>query len=182
MPVIKDMEALRTLLGYIGKTMNLLHGQEQAYLAFLEQDAPRLVQQRSLAMLHASFLADYYTCAETCFWRIAQFFENSLDGQRWHKDLLDRMRIAIPGMREAVIQDEVHDALQELMRFRHFRRYYFEMNYDMAKIEYLREKLHFLHRELPLDLLRFQTFLQNLLHQMTSEEEPPWPEKNNQTP
>lgn len=163
---MKDTETLRTLLAQIQKTMDLLRAQEQAYLAFLEQDAPRLVQQRSLAMLHASFLVDYYTCIETCFWRIAQFFENSLSGQRWHKDLLDRMRISIPGLREAVIRDEVHDALQELMRFRHFRRYYFEMNYDMAKINFLREKLHFLHQELPLDLSRFQNFLQSLLCQL----------------
>ena len=179
---MKNTEALRTLLGHVQKAMDLLQGQKQAYLAFLEQDAPRLVQERSLAMLHASFLADYYTCAETCFWRISQFFENCLDGQRWHKDLLDRMRIAIPGLREPVIRDEVHDALQELMRFRHFRRYYFEMNYDMAKIDFLRQKLHFLHQELPTDLLRFQTFLQNLLHHLNSEEELPWPEKTAQTP
>lgn len=182
MPGMNDTEALRTLLGYTQKTMTLLHGQEQAYLAFLEQDAPGIVQQRSLAMLHASFLADYYTCAETCFWRIAQFFENSLDGRRWRKDLRDRMRIAIPGLREAVIRDEVHNALQELMRFRHFRRYYFEMNYDMAKIDFLREKLHFLHRELPLDLMHFQTFLQNLLHHISREEAPAWPENTDQTP
>ena len=57
-----------------------------------------------------------------------------------------------------------------------------EALYDMAKIDFLREKLHFLHRELPPDLVRFQTFLQNVLHQMTSKEEPPWPEKIDQTP
>ena len=57
-----------------------------------------------------------------------------------------------------------------------------EALYDIAKIDFLREKLHFLHRELPPDLVRFQPFLQNVLHQMTSEEEPSWPEKIDQTP
>ncbi|GAB6059704.1 ribonuclease toxin HepT-like protein [Desulfonatronum parangueonense] len=165
-----DMDALRTLLGYVRKTLDLLEQQRLAHAEFIARDAPKLDQQRSVAMLHTAFLTDYYTCAETCFWRIAQCFENHLDGSRWHKDLLDRMRMEVPGMRTAVIRDEVHDALVELMRFRHFRRYYFEMNYDMEKIDFLLRKLEFLHRELPADLLRFDRFLQNMLDQMLKEE------------
>lgn len=167
---MSDTDALRTLLGYVRKTSDLLEQQRQAHADFLEHDAPKLERRRSVAMLHAAFLTDYYTCAETCFWRIAQYFENHLDGHRWHKDLLDRMQIEVPGLRPAVLRDEVHDALVELMRFRHFRRYYFEMNYDMEKIDFLHKKLEFLHRELPVDLLHFSQYLQNLLHQMLKEE------------
>ncbi len=140
---MKDIAALRTLHGYVRKTLALLEQQRQAYADFLEHDAPKLERRRSAAMLHAAFLTDYHTCAETCFWRIAQYFENHLDGHRWHKDLLDRMRMEVPGLREAVMRDEVHDALLELMRFRHFRRYYFEMNYDMEKLIFFAKSWNF---------------------------------------
>jgi hypothetical protein len=51
------------------------------------------------------------------------------------------MIITIPGIRPAVISETTHHALRELLRFRHFKRYYFEFDYDWDKLDYLRKKL-----------------------------------------
>ncbi len=69
-----------------------------------------------------------YGVMENYFLRISKFFENSLPPDSWHKTLLERMALDIPGVRPAFIQDE--DALKRMMtllRFRHkFRNLYGE--------------------------------------------------------
>jgi hypothetical protein len=75
------------------------------------------------------------------FHRISQYFENHLSSDRWHTDLLDRMVISIPGTRPSVISEATRRALRELLRFRHFKRYYFEFDYDWDRLDFLRKKL-----------------------------------------
>ncbi len=114
----------------------------------------------------ASYLADlldsFYTCLETTFLRISHFFENKIDKDRWHQDLLDKMRIEIPDIRVAIISGPSYQRLKELLRFRHFRRYYFEMEYDWDKLEFLQKKLLELEALLKQDLERFLEFLKEL--------------------
>ena len=103
-----------------------------------------------------------YTALETSFLRISQFFENSLIASHWHTDLLDKMRIHIPGIRERVLSDEAHALLLELLTFRHFRRYYFDVELDWQKLDFL---LGVYDRALPLayrDLDRFKDLLARL--------------------
>ena len=62
-----------------------------------------------------------------------------------------------------VIADETQRLLHELRRFRHFKRYYYEMDYDWARLDYLCDVYR---RVLPLvrrDLDRFRGFLQRTL-------------------
>lgn len=84
-------------------------------------------------MVVAEFMVDYYTCLETCFFRISQLFENHLSPDRWHADLLEKMTLSMPDIRVAVIPEPVAADLNELMKFRHFRRYYFELEYDWGE-------------------------------------------------
>ncbi len=88
----------------------------------------------------AEIFVDYYTCLETAFVRVAKFFENNLDASRWHADLLERMIIDIPEVRPRMLSDETYGLLIELMRFRHFRRYYFQFDYDRDKMVFLEKK------------------------------------------
>lgn len=74
---------------------------------------------------------------ETLFLRISQAFGNHLNPKRWHADLLEKMFLEIPRIRPCVISQETYIRLEELMRFRHFKRYYLELNYDWRKIDYL---------------------------------------------
>jgi hypothetical protein len=77
------------------------------------------------------------TAIETLFVRISQAFENHLVNDRWHSDLLEKMVLEIPNARPRVTSKDTESRLKELMRFRHFKRYYFELDYDWRKIDLL---------------------------------------------
>jgi len=95
----------------------------------------------------AQILENTYTAVETALLRISQGFDNSLSPERWHADLLDKMLLEKNGVRPRVLSDESHRLLTELMRFRHFKRYYLELDYDWEKLRFL---LSVLRRCLPL--------------------------------
>lgn len=114
------------------------------------------------AMIISQALSNYYTCLETVFLRISRFFENSLPPERWHRELLERMTIQIDGVRLAVIDDETKSALMELLKFRHFSRYYFELDYDWDKLDFLLKKFAVAESTLPGQLARFIAFLNEL--------------------
>ena len=95
----------------------------------------------------AQILENTYTAVETALLRISQGFDNTLNPERWHADLLDKMLLEKQGVRPRVLSDESHRLLTELMRFRHFKRYYLELDYDWEKLRFL---LSVLRRCLPL--------------------------------
>ena len=57
------------------------------------------------------FLHNFYNGCENIFGMIARFFENDLGPQSWHRDLLKRMKLDIPGYRPRLIDDETFDTL-----------------------------------------------------------------------
>jgi hypothetical protein len=122
--------------------------------------------QLGRAPITASYLADLidsiYTCLEILFLRISRFFENELETDRRHQDLLDKMRIEVSGVRAAVLSDATFGRLGEMLRFRHFRRYYFEMDYDWDKLDFLLKKLQELRSLITGDLDGFLEFLSRL--------------------
>lgn len=95
---------------------------------------------RETAIILADVFVNFYTCLETMFVRISQFFENSLDSSRWHKDLLRRMTYSVKGVRNRVVSEESYAALSELLRFRHFKRYYVEFDYDWDRLDLVDKK------------------------------------------
>ena len=94
--------------------------------------------------------------------RISQHFENDLTADRWHADLLDRMRIDIEGVRARLLDDQTYARLTELLKFRHFRRYYFEMEHDWDRIDYLVSVLRKTHSAVLEGIDRFLAFLSAL--------------------
>jgi hypothetical protein len=75
-----------------------------------------------------------YGVLENYFLRVSKFFENNLDAERWHKALVEKMGLEIPGVRPALLSEEraKRQAL-ELLKFRHrFRNLYGE-DLDPAK-------------------------------------------------
>ena len=122
---MRETDTPAGLLARIQRTKGLLRRIVGEYTGFLEGDFRILGRKNSAAIVVAELMVNYYTCAETLFLRISQHFENDLDPQRWHADLLEKMLLRIDGVRDAVISEETAQSLGELMRFRHFRRYYF---------------------------------------------------------
>ena len=72
------------------------------------------------------------------------------------------MTLRIAGTREAVLSDKAYGILVELLRFRYFKRYYFEFNYDWDRLEFVQKKYAQLQPLLCRDLDRFGQFLSKL--------------------
>ncbi len=138
---MSDDDRLYALIAEIEKSMSVLTRIEDYYAEYTTQSVEGDAPTRENRIVIAEMLANYYTCLETVFLRISQYFENDLSRDRWHHDLLDKMTLSIEGVRPRVLSEESHAALREIMRFRHFKRYYLEFEYDWDKLEFLCRKL-----------------------------------------
>jgi len=98
---------------------------------------PKWGKTADSVLIPVQILENAYTAVETLFLRISQAFENHLDSHRWHADLLERMILEVPDIRPRVISAACYQRLAELMRFRHFKRYYFELDFDWRKTDFL---------------------------------------------
>jgi hypothetical protein len=69
-----------------------------------------------------------YGIIENYCLRISKHFENNLDKGSWHKALIERMAIEVPGVRPALLREPgLKRSLLEIMKFRHrFRNLYGE--------------------------------------------------------
>ena len=159
---MKKSEDLLILKKEIEKTLDILEAVHSFYEEFRQKDMPALGKRMTAAIVIAQVLDNFYTCLETLFLRISRFFENTLDQKRWHSDLLEKMALNIEGIREQVVSPESYPLLLELLRFRHFRRYYFELGHDWDKLEFLQKKYQECRPLIRKDLKRFIQFLDAL--------------------
>ncbi len=97
-----------TLSGLIKKNRQVLKRIESYYRSFIDTEMDQGDRKTSDAIVIADRLVNYYTCLETIFVRISQFFENDLNREKWHRDLLEKMTLQIDDIREAVISDETY--------------------------------------------------------------------------
>ncbi|MBD3391035.1 MAG: hypothetical protein GF418_03180 [Chitinivibrionales bacterium] len=133
-------EGTEALRGELGKTLAQLNMLDAFYRRF-KSDLPNLPKGRPYDLIVlANMFEDFYACLETGFVRISKFFENNLETLRWHSHLLERMAVDVPGARKRVITDSTYVALLEFLKFRHFKRYYFEFDFDRERIEYLEKR------------------------------------------
>jgi len=72
------------------------------------------------------------------------------------------MTLHLEGIRPKVISEESASLLTDLMRFRHFKRYYFQIDFDKAKIQYLFTVMERLHPSFNQDLDTFTQYLRNV--------------------
>ena len=150
------------LIAELEKTLQFIDKNRSLYDNFRTREFPLLNKCPSSAMIVSQIIVDFYTCIETLFHRISQFFGSGIDPNSWHKDLLANMTLQIADKREAVIGDTTAAALDELLRFRHFRHYYFDTEYDWDKIEFV-EKKYLQAIDLVIkDLQQFRNFLKQI--------------------
>jgi len=118
-----DLETLERLYEELGE-------------APLAEDAP----QETLIVV-AYRLHGLYNAIENIFRNIARTFENTLeDKERWHAELLQRMRLDLTPVRPAVIDDEAYEKLDELRRFRHLFRAAYGVTLDAQRLALVLEK------------------------------------------
>lgn len=154
-------EGINSLRGEIGRSLAVMARLEEYFILF-QTNRLSVVAGTDEAMIVAQSLSNYYTCLETLFLRISQFFENGLDSARWHQSLLDKMVLEIPDFRPRVISDSTHRILSEFLKFRHFTRYYFELDYDWDKLRYLIKKFNDLHDVFRNEINAFDAYLHDL--------------------
>lgn len=147
------------LIGLISKNIRMLDKLHASMEKVYRADLELLGKTDRSALMVAGILENYYTCLETIFLRISQYFENNLSPDQWHRDLLEKMTIDIEGIRITAVSEESYPRLLELLKFRHFRRYYFEMEYDWDRLEFLTKKFNEVHPLVKKDLERFTGFL-----------------------
>ncbi len=150
------------LIEEIEQGLAVLQKNEDFLTNFMAKEYPSLGQGEIAAIVIADTITNYYTCAETIFLRISRFFENSLQTDRWHSDLLHKMTLNIEPIRPMAISNRTYASMLELMRFRHFKRYYFDFEYDWDRLEFLLKKYNRVRPLLREDLERFVEFLRGL--------------------
>lgn len=133
---------LATLVAEIETSLAVISKIEAYYQEFSTGLLNRENPTRENRIVLAEILVNYYTALESLFLRVSQAFENNLDAARWHADLMEKMTLEIEGVRPRLISDQTRDALRELMRFRHFKRYYLEFDYDWDKLQFLEKKFN----------------------------------------
>ncbi len=151
-------EKIRELVALIQAHHRRLEAVYRSMEGALDGEIAQLGRTPISALIVAGLLENYYTCLETIYLRISQSFENSLDSTRWHNDLLQKMTLEIEGVRTAAVSQETFSPLFELLKFRHFKRYYFELEYDWDRLDFLVTKLRQVHPMVTRDLERFVRF------------------------
>ena len=159
---MREPTELLELASIIKRNRGILVSIHGSLESALDDVIPRIGRTSTSALIPAGLLENYYTCLETIMLRISQHFDNNLAAVRWHADLLDRMRIQIEGVRVPLVDDQTYARLTELLKFRHFRRYYFEMEYDWDRIDYLVGVLRKTHSAVLEGIDRFLAFLSAL--------------------
>ena len=156
-------EEIRELVALIRVHHRRLESVYRSVEGALDNEIVQLGKTPVSALIVAGLLENYYTCLETIYLRISQGFENKLDPARWHNDLLQKMTLDIEGVRTAAVSEEAFPPLFELLKFRHFKRYYFELEYDWDRLDFLVTKLRQVHPLVMRDLERFVRFASALV-------------------
>lgn len=100
----------------------------------------RATGEYSFLVETAFYLNQLYGGYERVFQSIAELFGNSIDRAGWHKSLLEKMRVAIKGLRPAVLGDESFRCLNDLRAFRHFFRHAYDVDLELEKVELVLKK------------------------------------------
>jgi hypothetical protein len=111
----------------------------------------------------AYHLHNLYNAFENVFQNIAAVFENSVDDvEKWHAQLLERMRLDVMPVRPAVIDSAAYEALEELRRFRHLFRHAYTVQLDSLRLQLVVRKALALRALYAAQLEQFIGFLQGL--------------------
>lgn len=121
--------------------------------------APWTTGSPTLAVV-AVAMHHFYGAAESVFERVGRAFEGLPDrSDHWHRDLLERMALAIDGVRPAVVRSETARALAPVLGFRHFFRHAYAVPFDPRRLQLAAEDTARAHALLAEDLETFDGVL-----------------------
>ncbi|MCS6830968.1 MAG: hypothetical protein RMM08_03995 [Armatimonadota bacterium] len=80
-------------------------------------------------------LHDFYSALERLFLQIAKVVDRSVPtGERWHRDLLEQMRLPMSTVRPAILDAGMVAQLDEYLRFRHVVRNVYSFQVDPQRV------------------------------------------------
>jgi hypothetical protein len=80
----------------------------------------------------------FYNILEQAALRVAKAFENHIDDERgWHAELINRMMLAIPGVRPAFFSEALRAPLRNLRGFRHVVTHAYDLEIDPERFALL---------------------------------------------
>ncbi len=160
---MKDANAnIAVLIAQAENTLHILRENWGFYKQFKENEFVALGKTTVSAMVLYQVIVGFYTCLETFLFRVSQEFENKLSKDQWHKELLQKMALNIPGIRDRVISETTKNQLSEILLFRHFKRYYFNFDYDWEKLDLIESKYRQVYSPLRSEIQSFIEFLRTL--------------------
>ncbi|MCS6949258.1 MAG: hypothetical protein NZ520_02220 [bacterium] len=113
-------------------------------------------------------LHDFYSAVERLLLQIARTVDRSVpSGERWHRDLLEQMRLPVSAVRPPVLSEEVSFQMEEYLRFRHVVRHVYSFRIDPQRVLSLVEAVRPLFQRLTQQLNQFT----QMLEQWSSEAE-----------
>jgi hypothetical protein len=102
----------------------------QRLLTKCRDTAPTEIELSALA----ATLHSFYTGVENIFKRVAMELDGEpVRGDAWHRELLQRMKTPT-ARRPALLSEELHDTLNEYLRFRHVFRNAYSFDLDWRKM------------------------------------------------
>lgn len=164
-----NKESLLSLNAENQKSIEILDGIFQK-IQVLKERLRESPEDEYLWIAMAQLFSTYYTLCETVLFRNAQSFENSLEPSRWHKSLLEKMRVKIDGIRPAFLSDSAYQHLDTFRRFRHFLRYYHELTLNIDEITLLIKRIDIIHKEFNQSYKDFSDFIEELADKLEGEQ------------
>ena len=153
-------EQIAILLGYLANQKVLIE-RLLAEIAATELETKEKVSHLGY-MLH-----NVYGAMEDLFQEVARTFENRVeDPQRYHRELLKRMALEIPGVRPALLSSPSHSLLNELRGFRHVFRHAYDYELSPARLSALKSRVLAEWNVVTGDLQIFQVFLRGKLERV----------------
>ena len=137
---MRDADTLRVLIAEVEDDLRAAGEIQRRVSEKLDQLADRQPDFFELGAL--GYCAhNFYNACEGALVRIARVFENRIDSDQWHVDLLQRMRLEVEEVRPAVIDVRVCRQLDELRRFRHLFRHSYGFDLEWQKLSDVLEQV-----------------------------------------
>ncbi|MBI1987792.1 MAG: hypothetical protein HYS70_05545 [Nitrospinae bacterium] len=150
-------ENIALLLGY-------LRSQKEVINKILLEIKEKLPYNKENTVYLGYLFHNFYCAFEDLFQEIAKTFENRIeDPSRYHRELLKRMHIEVPGIRPFLLSEESYRIMDELRGFRHIFRHSYDYELSPKKIEDLKELLLKRWEIIDKDLTIFGEFLEKAL-------------------
>ena len=156
------MAAKAELRSQIDRTLGLMDRSATAVRDFFGFEVEQYGRTKFTAPYIAEKIENTYTALENLFESISRYSGHVLDERHWHADLLIKMTQRDNEGRDPVLSNDSFKLLDELRRFRHFKRHNYSTEYDWKRLDELCGAFRTVIPLVNRDLVKFRLLLQSI--------------------